>query len=511
MTRPLRILVVDDNADDRVLARRVLTRSFPVLETFEANDAQTLAEGLALPDLDAVITDYALGFTDGIAVLEAVKQRDPLLPVIMFTITGTEEICAEGMKKGLFDYILKKPEYYARLPIAVSSALELADAKSRLVTQERELRERAVQLAEANRRKDEFLAMLAHELRNPLAPLRSGVNVLRLKGDDQRTREQVRDMMDRQVTHMARLVDDLLDVSRITRGTIDLRKERLDLAVVVNHAVDDHRHAFDAAGLELELHTPGDPVQVFGDATRLRQVLDNLLDNARKFTGSGGSVSVRLTSAQGEAELSVRDTGIGIEPRILPHLYEVFSQADNSLERTRGGLGLGLSLTKGLVELHGGRIEASSEGVGRGAEFTVGLPLVEELPALTGTTVAGARGDTGLRVLVIEDNRDAADSLRMFLELMGHEVRVAYAGDTGLSAATERPHDVIVCDIGLPVMDGYAIARALRTNPATAQTRLIALTGYGQEEHRRKAIECGFNSHLVKPVDPERLLEQLQS
>jgi PAS domain S-box-containing protein len=363
-------------------------------------------------------------------------------------------------------------------------------------------------LREAARQKDEFLAMLAHELRNPLAPVRTAAELLRVRGNDPAVLAQARGVIDRQVAHMARLVDDLLDVSRITRGKVTLHRERLDLAHLARLAAANHRQGFADAGVSLAVSIPEGPLWVSGDATRLTQVIDNLLGNARKFSDRGGTVTLDVSADGGGcAVVRVRDTGIGIEPAMLPRLFEVFSQADRSLDRSRGGLGLGLAIVKGLVELHRGRIAAASDGSGRGSEFTVTLPL-EPAPAVAAEPPAadGAAQTGRLRVLVIEDNRDAADSLKVLLEALGHEAAVAYTGREGVEAARRERPDVVVCDIGLPGMDGFEVARALRRCSDTAGARLIAVTGYGQDGDRERALAAGFDSHLVKPADPAKLL-----
>jgi PAS domain S-box-containing protein len=344
--------------------------------------------------------------------------------------------------------------------------------------------ERALQ--EADRRKDEFLAMLAHELRNPLAPILNGLHVLCLSEGDGQTVEKARGMVERQVKHLSRIVDDLLEVSRITRGTLTIRGERLDLARLVRVTAEDHRDAFERAGLSLEPEVPELPVWVQGDPTRLAQVVGNLLQNALKFTNRGGKVVVRVGTeeARRQAVLTVRDTGIGIEPDMLPRLFQSFAQADRSLDRSKGGLGLGLALVKGLVDLHGGEVHAASEGQGRGAEFTVRLPQQPEPPALAAMPAAPGRASKRLRILVVEDNQDAADSLRILLELFGYEVAVAYTGPAGVQTAEEWHPDVVLCDIGLPGMSGYEVADALRRNPKTAKARMIAVTGYGGEQGR---------------------------
>ena len=362
-------------------------------------------------------------------------------------------------------------------------------------------------LTEAGRRKDHHLAMLAHELRNPLAPLLTSLHVLRQPSVGDPFRKAALETMDRQVRHLSRLVDDLVDVSRITLGQVQLRRERLDLGRLVRNTVQDRRALLEQAGLALTVQAPETPVWVMGDAVRLTQVLNNLLDNATKFTGRGGKVSVRLTvDFSGQARLSVADTGHGIDADTMDRLWGVFVQADRSLDRTAGGLGLGLSVVKGLVEMHGGEVAAASEGPERGAEFTVRLPTVSEPQALTAAAPAeAAKGVRRLRVLVVEDNRDAAGSLRLVLEMFGHEVRAAHSGpDAVREAAAWRP-DVVLTDIGLPGFDGYEVARRIRRIPGLEKAVLAALTGYGSDEDRRLGQEAGFDHHLVKPADPDEL------
>jgi two-component system, chemotaxis family, CheB/CheR fusion protein len=367
------------------------------------------------------------------------------------------------------------------------------------------------EVQQADESKNKFLAMLAHELRNPLAPLRNSVSLLRMRGGDAAMVAQVRDMMDRQVTHMGRLIDDLLDVSRITRGLVSLNKERIDLAQLARLTVEDHQALFESSGVTLTARVPEIPVWVHGDRTRLTQVLDNLLENGRKFTDKEGEIEVEVYAEHADrcAMLRVRDTGIGVDPEMLPKLFEVFSQADRSLDRSRGGLGLGLALVKRLVQLHDGTVEARSAGLGEGTEFSISLPLEFEPKALSQRSPSSPRGKTRIRVLVVEDNHDSAESLRMLLVTQGYEVTIAYSGTEGVELAQRARPDVVVCDIGLPGMDGYAVAKAIRRDPATAGTRLIAVTGYGQDDDEARAMESGFDTHLVKPADPERLLSLL--
>jgi PAS domain S-box-containing protein len=360
-------------------------------------------------------------------------------------------------------------------------------------------------LKEADRRKDEFLAMLAHELRNPLAPIRTGLQVLAMPDADRPAMDRIREMMVRQIQHMGRIVDDLLDVSRIQQRKVSLRRERLDLARLTRLAADDQAPAFANAGVTVTMDTPPDPVWVYGDQTRLTQAVGNLLNNALKFTDRGGVVSIRVAADGGRANIIVRDTGVGIEPDMLAHLFEPFAQADRSLERSKGGLGLGLALVKGLVELHGGSVRATSLGVGQGAEFVIEVPTQAESLPVPPTPPPTPAERTRNRVLVVEDNKDAADSLRVLLELFGYQVEVAYSGPAGVETATTWKPDVILCDIGLPGLDGYAVAAELRRRSVTTRTRLIALTGYGSDEDRRKSKEAGFEAHLTKPADPSAL------
>jgi PAS domain S-box-containing protein len=372
-----------------------------------------------------------------------------------------------------------------------------------------QLRQRNEELAAAARRKDEFLAMLAHELRSPLAPISNGLHILKLPAVDPGLSARARDMMERQINNLTRIVDDLLEVSRLTRGRIELRVERLDLARLVRDAVEDRRADFERAGLTVELGVPDVPAWVAGDPTRLTQVLDNLLDNARKFTSPGGRVTVGVEQdgSARRAALTVTDTGAGIDPELLPWLFDAFSQADRSLDRSQGGLGLGLALVKGLVELHGGQVRANSAGRGHGAEFRVTLPACPEPAALSGLPSAPHRARRRLRILVVEDNRDSAETLRMLLQMFGHEVTVAHSGTEGVEAAKRLHPEVVLCDIGLPGLDGYGVVGELRRDPDTAGARVIAVTGYGAEEDRRRSQQAGFDMHLTKPLDPDALQE----
>jgi PAS domain S-box-containing protein len=370
------------------------------------------------------------------------------------------------------------------------------------VTAQKEVEE---ELRKSGAAKDRFLAMLAHELRNPLGAISNALQVLRRCGPGHPSWVRALDVAERQVRHQGQLLDDLLDVSRLTRGRLELRREPLDLGQLVRDTAEDARGELEGEGLALSVQVADEPLWVEGDGTQLAQVLLNLLSNARKFTEPGGKVEVRAEVDEGGfAAVRVRDTGIGIDAEMLPQVFEVFSQADVSLERSQGGLGLGLALVQGLVGLHGGVVRAESTGRGQGATFSFALPRVP--PPSSGLSPAPLPpAENGLRILLVEDNVDAAEMLGELLELSGHEVETAHSGPEGLEAARRFLPEVVLCDIGLPGMDGYEVCRQLKGDPALRGTHLVALTGYGGEADRMQAREAGFDLHLVKPVGPDQL------
>ena len=359
-------------------------------------------------------------------------------------------------------------------------------------------------LKESDRRKDEFLAMLAHELRNPLAPIRNAVQIYRAKGLSVPELQWATDVIDRQVHQMTRLVDDLLDVSRITTGKIELRKERVELAAVVNSAVEASRPLIEKWGHELTVTIPPQPIQLEADPTRLAQVLSNLLNNAAKYTDQGGRIWLTAERQSGHVLIRVKDTGIGIPAEMLPRIFDMFTQVDRTLERSEGGLGIGLTLVQRLVEMHGGTVEAHSDGPGKGSEFVVRLPVAEVKDQ--GRQGAACDGEKGAaparrRILVVDDNRDAADSLGMLLRMMGNEVHTAHDGLEAVGAAAAFHPDVVLLDIGLPKLNGYEAARRIREQDGGTDMVLVAVTGWGQEEDRRRSKEAGFDHHMTKPVE----------
>ena len=391
-------------------------------------------------------------------------------------------------------------------------AFENARLYRNLQTEIEERRQAETKLRESNQRKDEFLAMLSHELRNPLAPIRNAVQVIRRVAPSDPKLAWATDVTERQVTHLTRLVEELLDVARISQGKISLQLEPVDLLGVMEHSIETSRPLLESRGHRLVLSLPEHPVWLRGDFARLSQVVSNLLNNAAKYTPEGGLIQLTLKVDDGEARISVRDDGMGIEPELLPHVFELFEQGKRSLDRSQGGLGIGLTLVQRLVQLHHGRISAHSGGVGQGAEFVVSLPCLSEVaPQVPALPPSKPASPACCRVLVVDDNVDAADTVAMFLRIEGHVVQTAADGHEALASAATFEPEVVVLDIGLPLVDGYEVARRLRQLPATRQALMVALTGYGQAADREQAQAAGFDLHLVKPADPCVLAEHIRA
>lgn len=362
-------------------------------------------------------------------------------------------------------------------------------------------------LRDNDRRKDEFLATLAHELRNPLAPLRNALEILKLDGLDAQLVRDTRDLMERQVQQLVRLVDDLLDVSRVMRGKIELRKETVNLATIVSRAVETAKPLIDAHGHHLELSLPPEPVVLDADPIRLAQVIGNLLTNSAKYTERGGRIELSVSREQDQVTVSVRDNGIGIAPEILPHIFSLFVQVDHATTRSQGGLGIGLTLVQNLVEMHGGQVRAISAGLGTGCEVQIQLPVLAQRPEVADSLPSQASSSRAAgikhRLLVVDDNQDAANTLAMLLRMQGHDVKVAHNGPAALELAASHCPDLVFLDIGMPGMDGYEVARRMRRIPGLESVVLAALTGWGQQEDRRRSAAAGFDHHLVKPPEPQ--------
>jgi two-component system CheB/CheR fusion protein len=532
-TQPLRILLVEDDEDDYCLTRDLI-QEIPG-NSFQLEWQKDYERGLAAMasnQHDVYLIDYRLNGPNGLDLLREARSRGCQGPIILLTGQGEREVDLAAMQAGAADYLMKGRIDAPLLERSIRYALErqrdreaLRRARDEL---EKRVQERTAELEKANttlrveigerqraeealkdadRRKDEFLAMLAHELRNPLAPIRNGLHILRMPNATNAISDRVIQMMEQQVRNLTRLVDDLLDVSRITRGKIQLQQEVLDLAVVVNHAVETVRPLTEAQRHHLGVSLPSEPVLLRGDATRLEQVLCNLLTNAAKYTEPGGHIDLTVARDGTSIVLRVRDTGIGIAAELLPRIFDLFIQDDRSLARSQGGLGIGLTLVRKLVEMMGGTVTAQSAGCGKGSEFIVRLPcLPDPLVASAAealTTMPPSR--RLLRVLIVEDRETLAETAALMLRLWGHDVRIAHDGPTALAAARTYRPDVILLDIGLPGMNGYDVARQLRAEAGRRRPLIAAVTGYGQDEDRRRSQEAGCDHHLVKPIDPPAL------
>jgi PAS domain S-box-containing protein len=425
----------------------------------------------------------------------------------------------EGRVVGLANHTVLVARNHAERPID-DSAAPILDKNGAIVGVVMIFRDvsdsrRAEQvLKEADRRKDEFLATLAHELRNPLAPIRNALEVIRIAGDDQQAVCQARGTMERQLEQMIRLVDDLLDVARITRGTIELRKERVDVTTIVKNAVETSQPQFDQVGQRLRLNLPEEPIYVDADPIRMSQVFANLLNNAAKYTEPRGRIELTVQREDTNVVVSVKDNGIGIPKPKLDEIFDMFAQVDRSLERAHGGLGIGLTIVKCLVEMHGGTVEAHSEGHGRGSEFIVRQPIA------VGPAQGNAPPTTeeesfppipSRRILVVDDNSDAASSLGMLLKLLGHDTQVAHEGEQALEIAASYQPEIVLLDIGMPKISGYDVCRRMRELPTGNDMIIVAVTGWGQEADRQKSVEATFDGHMVKPVEPLELLKLLAS
>lgn len=377
-----------------------------------------------------------------------------------------------------------------------------------------EVQARSQALREADQRKDEFLATLAHELRNPLAPIRHAVKLLESHGVEEKARQWARQVIARQVQRMALLLDDLLEVSRITRGRLDLKVATVDLDSLVEAAVETAKPLIDSKRHELKIDLPPQPVRVAVDPLRVSQALSNLLTNAAKYTDAGGRIHLTVAVSQTGVTMAVKDNGIGFEPGALPGMFEMFSQIDSAIARSEGGLGIGLALVKGLIALHGGYVEGFSAGPGEGSEFTIHLPHSVVVPDCA-ESAAPSQGrlpakDIAIKILVADDNRDAADSLALLLEMNGHEVAVAHSGEEALRNAQQRPPHAMILDIGMPDVTGYEVARRVRAEPWGSEVLLVAVTGWGQKEDKEHASAAGFDRHMTKPVDPDMIEDLLR-
>jgi signal transduction histidine kinase/ActR/RegA family two-component response regulator len=536
------ILIVDDQPGKLLTYEAMLGDLGETLLT--ASSARQALEHLLRSEVAVMLVDVCMPELDGFELAAMMRahprfQKTPIIFVSGVYLTEFDRL--KGYASGAVDYVPVPvvPEILrAKVGVFVdlfrktrdlerlNRELErrVAERTAELEASTANLRDREEALREADRRKDEFLAMLAHEIRNPLAPIRTAVHLLRLKELPEAQRVHARDVIERQVEHLVRLIDDLLDVSRITRGAIKLQRERVDVAEVVARAVETSRPLIDSRRHQLVTVLPDQSLSVFGDLTRLSQVLANLLNNAAKYTDAQGRIFVRVERDGGEVVIRVQDNGIGISREMLSRVFELFAQADRTLERSSGGLGIGLALVRRLVEMHGGSVSAYSGGAGQGTEMVVRLPVdiddrmperprePECLPAApTAGTPAVSPAAASRRILIVDDNRDAADSMALLVETAGHSARTAYDGHQALDLASAFVPDVLLLDLGVPGLNGFEIARRIRRQPWGKTVALIAVTGWGQEQDRRRTAEAGFDAHLIKPVGHADLLSALRA
>jgi signal transduction histidine kinase len=506
-----RILLADDNADMRHYIKRLLGGHYLVETAVDGMEALRMARQNP-PDI--ILTDVMMPYLDGLGLLRELRAdpRTQSIPVIVLSARAGEEAQVEGFERGADDYLVK-PFSARELVAKISSRLQLNRLRTEALKQVEAARKEA---EEANRAKDEFLAMLGHELRNPLASITTALKLLQLRGNPSMMRE--REVIERQTQLLVRLVDDLLDASRITRGKIQLRKQHIELARIVANAIEVVIPLIEQRQHTLDIAIPSSGLLLEADPMRLEQVVVNLLTNAAKYTEMGGKIAIWAVQEERQVLLRVCDNGIGIMPELLPRVFDLFIQGNRVSGRAEGGLGIGLTIVKSLVRLHGGTVEVFSEGPGKGSEFVVRLPLVQlgdALPPGTAGDVSemppSAISGKTRRVLIVDDNQDAAELLAELLKAAGHSVAVAYDGPSALRIAPELKPEVMLIDIGLPSMNGYELAHRLKAIPELGNAWLLALTGYDQETDRKRTLEAGFRDHLVKPIDLVRLESILES
>jgi two-component system, sensor histidine kinase len=517
------------NLDERILVVAPLGRDATVMTTFMARSG---LDAIALEHVDAlaaaipsgvgaiVITEEVLIPTVPGVLVDALRAQPTWSDVPVIVLTSADRVAEpSGVALRAFDSLgnitlLERPVRMMTLLSTLRSALrarrrqyEVRDYVTDRRRLEDALRERAEALEAAGRAKDEFLAMLGHELRNPLGAIIVAARILQHPDESVRVTPQPREVIARQAQHLARLVDDLLDVSRVTLGKVELHRKVIDVSEAVRRLMATVQTAMETRHHEVIVET--ERVWVEADETRLDQIVGNLVSNALKYTPPGGRVRVAVRPDGDAAVITVEDTGIGVDPSLLPRVFDLFVQGEDRLERSRGGLGIGLTLVRRLVELHGGTVAGSSAGVGRGSSFVVRLPRIDAPHGPTSTMSEDGAAREGLHVLIVEDNDDAREMMRHLLKLAGHDVRDAGDGMAGLAMALERPPDVAIIDVGLPGLDGFELARRLRADPRGRAVTLIAITGYGQHETRARALDAGFDAFLVKPLgadDLERIL-----
>lgn len=497
---PVYFLLVDDLEENLLSLEALLRRDGLVL--LKARSGPEALELLLTHEVALALLDVQMPGMDGFELAEFMRgnERTGRVPIIFLTAGSADrQRRFRGYEAGAVDF-LHKPLEPDILRSKAQVFYELYLQRRQLARQRDELKSYAEALKDADRRKDEFLAVLAHELRNPLAPIRYALEIARMSPDGKIT-EEIRGMMNRQVTHLVRLIDDLLDVSRVSRGKIDLRKEVVPLQTALQAAIETSRPVIESGHHELSLDIPGEPLLLNADVTRLSQVVSNLLNNAAKYTSPGGRISLSVRREDHEVAIAVADNGVGIPQEMLPKIFELFTQVEKGIERSRGGLGIGLALANQLVGLHEGSIKAESAGHGLGSTFTVRLPLLHNAAQVAEKETETPMAGSSLKVLIVDDNVSSAETTGRMLAMIGHETSLAFDGPEALKTARTLRPDVIMLDLGMPGMSGYEVCRELRKDAGFEKTLLIAQTGWGQESDRLKTQEAGFDHHLTKPVD----------
>jgi len=501
-----RVLVLAPTSRDGALTQTLLSTSNIVVETCHMFDdlVGELRRGAAA----ILLPEEALAPQNN-AELKAIIDAQPPwsdLPILVLARSGADSPIIMDVVRTLGNVtLLERPVRVGTLVTAIRSAVRARERQYQIRGHLADTVRSQQALRLADQRKDEFIATLGHELRNPLAPLVTGLHLLKLGSVPH---DSVVQVMERQINHLTRLVDDLLEVSRITRGLIEVRHEPVDVSFIVRSAIETSRPALQSARHTLEVNLPDEPLTVRGDSVRLTQVFANILTNAAKYTNTGGRIQLMVARHEDDVIVSVRDNGIGIAAEHLTSVFDMFTQVDRSSRRTQGGLGIGLTLVRSLVELHNGEVEARSEGPGRGSEFIVRLPLTTSAPVRTETTAPNPPV-LSRRVLIVDDNQDAAEMLAALLKELGATVHAVNAGEAALAAIDAFRPDAVLLDIGMPGMDGYEVARSIRANPRFHDTLLIALTGWGQEQDQQRSRAAGIDHHLIKPPDIDRLRQLL--
>ncbi|HVZ89061.1 MAG TPA: response regulator [Polyangia bacterium] len=525
MSDVIDILLVDDEARNLDVLEAILAD--PGYRLLRAQDADRALRLLLENDVAAIVLDIKMPGVSGLELAQIIKntKRFRQTPIVFLTayLIEDQHVIA-GYDAGAVDYLTKPVNaQILRHKVAVFAELfrktrELAELNEKLEERVKErtaeLERSETELRQAAQQKDEFLAVLAHELRNPLAPLRTGLDLLLRRKEPGPAMDRTLALMDRQLVHMVRLIDDLLDISRISRGALELKKETIDLGLLVESTIESCRAMFEQRDQRLSLHLTPD-LEVVADPTRVTQMITNLLTNAAKFTPRQGQITVDLAGEPGQAVIRVADSGVGIPADQIDRIFNMFVRIDRSTNPTEPGLGIGLALSRRLAEMHGGSLTAASPGAGRGATLSLSLPAttrVQEAPSdWVRDPIVPVDPEARLKVLVIEDNEDIAETLTMLLEQLGHHVWLARTGPTGIHLVEEAQPNVVLCDLGLPVMDGLEVCRKIRALPVATQPTMVAVTGWGQDEDRRRTREAGFNHHLVKPVELENLSKVLQT